>query len=155
MTTSRRIAAALLTVLLTASAAPMAQDNKPVPTDSREQIALTPAEYNYVLGNMRLHLADVQTIVNALANDQPATAHEAATRLGSHYFDTNQKRPASLLAKLPPGFIHMSRTYHAQFDELANGISRGDPIAASLQRLSTAMQTCVGCHAVYSIAVRP
>lgn len=70
--------------------------------DTRVTIPLTDAEHAYILNNMRLHLSDVQLIVQALAAADATAAEEAANRLGSHAFKTNEKRPPDLLKKLPP-----------------------------------------------------
>jgi hypothetical protein len=120
--------------------------------DLRVPIALTAPEQNYVLGNMRLHLADVELIVSALGRNDAAGAQAAAAHLGTRSFEGSLKRPASLLPKLPPEFLHLTKAYHAQFDDLAEGISRGDPTAQSLQRLGVAMQSCVACHSTFRIA---
>lgn len=118
----------------------------------RVPITLSPAEQAYILGNMRLHLADIQTIVHALAAGDAARAAEAADNLGTRPFQSNQKRPPELLAKLPAGFTQMVKTYHRDFDSLAGGIKSGEPNSRSLQRLGVAMQGCVACHAAYRIA---
>lgn len=119
--------------------------------DPRVPIALTAPEQDYVLGNMRLHLADVQLIVSALAANDAAQAQAAAAHLGTRSFEGSVQRPATLLPKLPPAFQHLMKTYHAQFDELAAGIGRGDPVPQSLQRLGVALQSCAACHATFRI----
>lgn len=119
--------------------------------DKRAVIVLNQIEQDYVLSNMRLHLEDVQTIVNALGANDMARAQAAAEHLGTHSFDANKKRPVTLVPKLPQEFVHFMKSYHADFDTLAEGIRNGEPQAQLLQRLGTAMQGCVACHASFRI----
>lgn len=119
--------------------------------DDRMAIALTPAEYEYILGNMRQHLIDVQIVVGALAAGDSARASKAATNLGTEGFTHSQKRPPGLLEKLPKDFSQLIADFHRQFDVLAEGIASGESSTRSLQLLGTAMQNCVACHATYRI----
>jgi cytochrome c556 len=124
-----------------------AQDNP----DKRAVIVLNHVEQDYVLSNMRMHLEDVQTIVNAFAANDMARAQVAAEHLGTHSFDTNKKRPDTLVPKLPQEFVYFMKSYHADFDTLAEGIRNREPQGLLLQRLGTAMQGCVACHASFRI----
>jgi len=126
----------------------------PTPTpDTRVPIALTAAERDYVLAGMREHVGEIQDIVDALAAHDSARAQAMALHAGTKRFAALTDHPPGLGAKWPAPWKQLLRARLEGFDALAQGIADGEDPARSLQRLSTAMQACVACHATYRLTV--
>ena len=117
-------------------------------TDGREAIILDPAERDLVLGEMRMFLASVQKITQAVTTEDMVAVAKAAREVG---LAAQQAVPGSLMGKLPLAFKKLGFDTHSKFDALALDAEQlGDPKHA-LQQLSTLMNNCVGCHSAYQI----
>ncbi len=117
-------------------------------TDGREALVLEPAERDLVLGEMRMFLASVQKITQAVTAEDMVAAAKAAREVG---LAAQQAVPGSLMGKLPLAFKKLGFDTHSKFDALALDAEQlGDPKHA-LQQLSTLMNNCVACHSAYQI----
>lgn len=73
---------------------------------------------------------------------------EAVKRSGNN---ARMAVPDSLVGKLPLAFKKLGFDAHSKFDELAlNTEQLGDPDHA-LAQISTPLENCVSCHAMYKI----
>lgn len=113
-------------------------------TDSRQQIALTPAERDAVLAEMRMMLGSVSGILHGLAaNDRQAI--EKAARASGMAMAVDP----SLEQKLPRPFLELGMATHKKFDQLADLAetrAAADEVVRSLADVTT---SCVACHAMY------
>jgi len=117
-------------------------------TDGREALVLEPAERDLVLGEMRMFLASVQKITQAVTVEDMDAAAKAAREVG---LGAQQDVPGALMGKLPLAFKKLGFDTHSKFDALALDAEQlGDP-KHTLEQLSTLMNNCVGCHAIYQI----
>ena len=117
-------------------------------TDGRQAIILNPAERDLVLGEMRMFLASVQKITQAVTTEDMVAVAKSAREVG---LAAQQAVPGSLMGKLPLAFKKLGFDTHSKFDALALDAEQlGDPKHA-LQQLSTLMKNCVGCHSAYQI----
>ena len=117
-------------------------------TDGRQAILLDEPERDIVLSEMRMFLASVQKITNAISKEDMSIVAKAAREVG---LAAQQEVPGSLMAKLPLSFKKLGFDTHKKFDELAlDAQDLGDPQHA-LQQLSLLMNNCVACHSTYKI----
>ena len=120
--------------------------------DGRAAILMTAPERDMVLGEMRVFLEAVQTIVEALAQDDISTAAAAAISVG---MGSTGNEPASLVAKLPLEFKTLGMGTHAAFDDLAmEGTDMGNS-KIMLAQLGELMLRCTLCHDAYRFDVEP
>lgn len=116
--------------------------------DGRQAIVLEPAERDLVLGEMRMFLASVQKITQAVTAEDMVAAAKAAREVG---LAAQQAVPGTLMGKLPLAFKKLGFNTHSKFDALALDAEQlGDPKHA-LQQLATLMNNCVACHSAYQI----
>lgn len=117
--------------------------------DGRLAVALKREERNLVLTEMRQLLAGVQTILEAITNDDLKVVERTANSLGMKAAaDVN---PA-LMAKLPLEFKSTGMGVHGRFDEMALKVHSGQMNTDQvLQEVSDIMLTCVGCHQAYRL----
>ena len=119
-------------------------------TDGRMQIVLAPTERDLILGEMRLLLKAVHSMVTGLAvqNQEAGRAQieQAARSAGmAMAADVN---PA-LMAKLPLPFKQMGMSIHKDMDALADAIVQKETPQQILQRLSSMTARCTTCHDLY------
>ncbi len=117
--------------------------------DGRLAVALKRDERNLVLSEMRQLLAGVQTILQAITNDDLKIVEYTASSLGMKAaVDVNPV----LMAKLPLEFKSTGMGVHGRFDEMALKVHSGkmnkDEV---LKEVSDIMLTCVGCHQAYRL----
>jgi len=141
----------LLLLAFVAASARSADAPTPPASDGRMPIALTTVERDYVLAGMREHVGEIQSIVEALASNDRERARAGALRAGSKHFIELTDHPPGLAGKWPETWKLMLRARLQSFDALAKGIQEGESQSQSLQRLSTAMQTCTACHAAFRL----
>ena len=119
-------------------------------TDGRMQIVLAPAERDLILGEMRMLLKAVHSVVTGLASqDQEvnrAQMEQAARSAGMHMAE--DVNPA-LMAKLPLPFKQMGMSIHQDMDALADAVVRKETPQQILQRLSNMTARCTACHDMY------
>lgn len=117
--------------------------------DGRMAVALKKDERNLVLAEMRQLLAGVQTILEAVTNNDLKVVELTASSLGMKAAaDVNP----GLMAKLPLDFKSTGMGVHGRFDEMAlkvhSGAMNKDQV---LKEVSDIMLTCVGCHQAYRL----
>lgn len=116
--------------------------------DGREAVVLTRSERNLVLGEMRMLLAGVQAILEAVTLNDLKLVEKTASSLGmSSAADVNPV----LMGKLPLEFKSTGMGVHQRFDELAARVHGGLPKEKVLEEVSDIMRTCVGCHEAYRL----
>ena len=115
-------------------------------SDGRTAILLAPGERDLVLGEMRGFLVALQTISQAIVDEDTATAVKAARKVGAA---TQQEVPASLVGKLPLEFKQLGFDTHTRFDQLALNMEQFGDTSEALPELATLMGNCTACHAVY------
>lgn len=116
--------------------------------DGRMAIELKREERNLVLSEMRMLLAGVQTILEAITNNDLKVVEMTASSLGMKAAaDVNPV----LMAKLPMDFKSTGMGVHGRFDELAQKVHSGIGKEEVLKEVSDIMLTCVGCHQAYRL----
>lgn len=117
--------------------------------DGRYAVLLKRDERNLVLAEMRQLLAGVQTILEAIINDDLKVVERTARSLGMKAAaDVNPV----LMAKLPLDFKSTGMGVHGRFDEMALKVHSGKINKEGvLKEVSDIMLTCVGCHQAYRI----
>ena len=122
--------------------------------DGRMQVVLAPAERDLILGEMRMLLKAVHSVVTGLASqDQEvnrAQMEQAARSAGMHMAE--DVNPA-LMAKLPLPFKQMGMSIHQDMDALADAIVQKETPQQILQRLSSMTARCTACHDLYRFSV--
>ena len=116
--------------------------------DGRLSIALRKEERNLVLTEMRMLLEGVQTILQALTENQLKVVEHTASSMGMRSAaDVNP----SLMSKLPMDFKAVGMEVHRRFDELALKVHSGAGKDEILKEVSDIMLSCVGCHQAYRL----
>lgn len=119
-------------------------------TDGRVTIHLNASERDIVLREMNAFLLSVQKITNGIAENDMERVAEYAKKAGSA---AQGEVPFSLVGKLPLAFKKLGFDTHSKFDLLAlDAESLGDA-SHTLNQLTTLMENCVGCHAIYRLQV--
>ena len=116
--------------------------------DGRMAVKLQRPERNLVLGEMRALLSGVQTILEAVLDNDLKLVESTSRSLGMQAAaDVNPK----LMTKLPLDFKSMGMGVHRSFDELADKVHSGMEKDQILREVSGIMHTCVGCHQAYRL----
>lgn len=114
--------------------------------DGRTAIVMTSPERDLILSEMRTFLEGVQTIVEAIANDD---MEAVATKANSIGMAATGGEPAALIAKLPLEFKSLGMGTHKAFDDLAmEATDMGDGVIV-LGMLGDILLRCTTCHASY------
>ena len=119
-------------------------------TDGRITILLNDNERNLVLAEMRAFLASVQQINQGLSEDDMERVAMSARTSG---IAAQGSMPGSLVGKLPIEFKKLGRDTHTRFDQLAMDAEDIEDSNHTMEQLSTLMQNCVTCHAMYRIDI--
>lgn len=120
--------------------------------DARTAIALSGAERDQILVEMRQLLKSVHGILQGVSDQDLAGAGKAARAAGMGM--TADVNPA-LIAKLPLTFKAMGMSVHRDFDGLADGLQSGERGKQALKRLSDLTSRCTACHDLYRFAAAP
>lgn len=163
MPTSARIsvvaAGLVLATSLAPAAAPRAQDHQHHPavaaqhataSDGRRELALTRAERDFVLAEMRAFLESVRDIVTAVADAKPSDAAAAAKRSG---MGATHHVPEGMRAKLPGEFRTLGMDTHQRFDALALEAAGIGDTKQITRQLAGVLDNCTACHAAFKITV--
>jgi len=129
-------------------AAMMSVASPAVAEDDREAIAVSAAQRDFMMAEMREFLVVVQDIVLGMAEgDMPAVAEAAhSMRMGQ-----GGGQGMGMGRVLPLEFRQMARGTHMAFEELAQAAEFG--AEGVLADLGTLMSNCTGCHATYKLVV--
>ncbi len=117
--------------------------------DGRVAIELNREERNLVLGEMRLFLSGIQSILEAITINDLKFVETTASSLGMKAaVDVNP----IIMAKLPLDFKSIGMGVHKRFDEMALNVHAGkinkDEV---LKEVSDIIRTCVSCHQAYRL----
>jgi cytochrome c556 len=113
--------------------------------DGRSPVPLLPRMANHQKKNMREHLEAVQAIVTALVTDDFAAIEQAAGRMG---FSEQMGKMCTNMGAAAPGFTPQALAFHHQADRIGDA-ARAHDRARVLTELSTTLQACTACHAVW------
>jgi hypothetical protein len=116
--------------------------------DHRAVLELTPVERAMILDEMHLFLSGLGELTGALGREDMPGAAKAARAMG---LVMSREVPQALREKLPLDFRQRGSSVHRDFDQIAlDADSLGD-VSHSLSQLSTTLQKCAACHAIYQI----
>lgn len=120
--------------------------------DSRIAVALSEAERERILAEMRHLLKSVHGVLQGVSTQDLDGAGKAARAAGmAMAADVNPL----LMAKLPLDFKAMGMSVHRDFDGLADGLQAGERGDQALKRLADVTNRCTACHELYRFAVSP
>jgi hypothetical protein len=118
--------------------------------DGRMQIVLAPTERDLILGEMRMLLKAVHSVVTGLAaQDQGADRAQIEQAARSAGMAMAADVNPALMAKLPLPFKQMGMSIHKDMDALADAIVQKETPQQILQRLSSMTARCTTCHDLY------
>jgi hypothetical protein len=121
-------------------------------TDSRIAVALTQAERDQILAEMRQLLKAVHGVMDGIVAQDLSRAEQSARTVGmAMAVDVNPV----IMAKLPLTFKAMGMSVHRDFDALANGIQSGERGDQVMRRLSALTGRCTACHDGFRFATSP
>jgi hypothetical protein len=95
--------------------------------------------------NMREHLAAIQHIVGALADDDMDGVVKAASQIG---YSEGMGQMCEHMGAAAPGFTKMALSFHHTADTIAEAARKGDRPGV-IVALNRTLETCVGCHAAF------
>jgi hypothetical protein len=126
-------------------ASPVHQHQTRDSEDKGTALPLLPHMAEHQLQNMRDHLAAVQEIIAAVSAQDFAAAERSANRIG---YSKQMEQMCEHMGAGAPGFTALALNFHRTADRIAVAAKAGDS-AGTLKAVSTTLQTCVGCHAMY------
>ena len=118
--------------------------------DPRIAVSISGEDLAYVLGQMRLFLANIQRTTQALAGNDLELAAKVAAIAGAKNNEVDPSRPATLRARQPAAWNQYIGQVRKGFDDLASTAATA-PLTQSLGKLSAVTQNCVECHQTFRI----
>lgn len=115
-------------------------------TDGRQEVRLTKDERNALLLEMRNWLQSSQAILAATAQQDFALVASAAKASG---MAAEADTPGSLFRKIPVEMKRLGFDTRQKFDEIAADAEAKKDSQHTIRQLSTAMNNCIACHAIY------
>jgi mono/diheme cytochrome c family protein len=115
-------------------------------TDGRLAVQLSKDERNALLLEMRTWLQNTQAILSATAAKDFAAVASTAKASG---MAAEAETPGSLFRKIPVEMKRLGFDTRQKFDEIAADAERLKDGQRTVAQLSTAMNNCVACHAIY------
>lgn len=120
--------------------------------DTREPVQRTEAEKAFVLDQMRLFLASITEVEEALGSgDMDKVAREAAAR--GRKANVTLARPSTLASKESEAWKMMMGSTRTGFDRIAEEASAHASPANINKIVADTMRNCVACHQTYRISV--
>jgi len=116
--------------------------------DERVAIGLERGERNFILGEMRGLLGNMQRLIAALSNDDMATFTQLAKELKE---ESGGEKQQALIRKMPIAFKQMSYKIHTDFGQLYDDAVAKNDKSHSLKQVSDLMLNCVACHSTFSL----
>jgi hypothetical protein len=113
--------------------------------DPRSPVPLLPAMASHQKQNMRDHLVAVQEVVSALSIADYAGVEAAAARIG---FSQAMGQMCSHMGAGAPGFAEQAIEFHHTADRIGVAARERDGAAVTMA-LSSTLQGCTSCHAVW------
>ena len=118
--------------------------------DPRVAVSISGEDRAYVLGQMRLFLANIQRTTLALSKNDLELAGKVAAIAGAKNNEVDPSRPATLRARQPAAWNQYIGQVRKDFDDLASTAATA-PVTVSLEKLSAVTQNCVVCHQTFRI----
>ncbi len=118
--------------------------------DPRVAVSIAGEDRAYVLGQMRLFLANIQRVTAALGNNDLALASKVAAIAGAKNNEIDPSRPAALRAQQPDAWNQYIGKVRKGFDDLASTAATA-PVSNSLSKLAGVTENCVACHQTFRI----
>jgi cytochrome c556 len=120
--------------------------------DTREPVQRTEAEKTFVLDQMRLFLASIAEVEEALGSgDMDKVAREAAAR--GRKANVTLARPSTLASKESEAWKIMMGSTRSGFDRIAEEAAAHASPANINKIVADTMRNCVACHQTYRISV--
>ncbi len=116
--------------------------------DGRGEIAVTVAERDMVLAEMRALLEAVQTVIVANNAGDMAAVATAGREVGRGNMNPQSMEFA---AKLPLAFRKLGMDTHVRFDQLALVAEQSGDTQQVSQQLGELTANCVACHRLYRL----
>jgi cytochrome c556 len=140
----------LATVLTLAAASPGSaqthQHDTPKSNQAeRQPLYLLPMMAEHQKQNMREHLAAVNGVIAALANNDFTAVRASAARLGT---TPEMQQMCMHMGAATPGFSQRALAFHSTADSIIPAAERKDS-AGVLKALNDTLDTCVSCHESY------
>jgi hypothetical protein len=117
--------------------------------DARTSIELAPKEAEHLRAGMRIYLASIQGIVEALARNKMEVVASESKRAGMGMLSDI---PVSLVMELPPAFVALSMDTHQKFDALSREAQSSGTKSSVLTHLQEILANCTTCHATYRVS---
>ncbi len=118
--------------------------------DSRTAVAVSAAERDWVLAEMRDLVAAVRDMMAAAAANDMDRFAEAAASAG---MERHAPPPQGLPGKLPAAFRQLGGGLHREFDLIARDVKAIRDRDMALARVAENMGRCVACHQSYRFEV--
>ncbi|MBO0611456.1 hypothetical protein [Thiothrix fructosivorans] len=118
-------------------------------TDGRQEVKLTKDERNALLLEMRKWLQSSQAILAATSKQDFVLVANAAKASG---MAAEADTPGSLFRKIPLEMKKLGFDTRQKFDEIAADAETLKDAQHTMTQLSTAMNNCIACHAIYRFA---
>ena len=125
-----------------ASSAPQPPQQALDALDSRSPVPLLAMMANHQKQNMRDHLAVVQEVVAAIAENDFAAIEKAVGRMG---FSAQMGAMCTHMGAGAPGFAEEAIAFHKTADAITEAARRRDRDGVA-RALATTLTTCTGCH---------
>lgn len=117
-------------------------------SDGRSAVVMTKDERDLILKEMRAFLTSLQTVSQAITENDMTKVADLATKAG---MAAEKDTPPVLLQKIPLSMKKLGFDTRGKFDEIAETARTSkDPVVARKQ-LDTLMQNCIACHAMYRL----
>ena len=118
-------------------------------TDGRLAVQLSKDERNALLLEMRTWLQNTQAILAAASAKNFPVVSSTAKASG---MAAEAQTPGSLFRKIPLEMKRLGFDTRKKFDEIAADAENMKDSQHTITQLSTAMNNCVACHAIYRFA---
>ncbi len=116
--------------------------------DGRTSVVLTKDERNLILAEMRAFLVSVQSVSQAISENDMDKVAEVAHKAG---MAAEEGTPGSLLQKIPLPMKKMGFGTREQFDGIAQTAKTTKDASVAREQLDTLMLTCIACHSTYRL----
>lgn len=117
--------------------------------DSRHPVALSPSAEKEHRAVMLQHLETIQTIVNALVEEDYEVA-KGLTESHLGFFMHRQAMASQQPENFPPHYHDLAMAHHAAAEELARIIPTRD-LKQILPQFNNVLKACVACHLEYKV----
>jgi len=117
-------------------------------TDNRVAVVLTKDERNLILSEMRQFLISVQTISQALTENDTDKVIDLSAKAG---MSAEENTPGSIFRKIPLGMKMLGLDTRRKFDAMSAYANENKDVKALRIQLDTILLNCVACHEAYQL----